>query len=90
MDLSLSLSMFSTLITKLQYMGSVLSTLLLLIFITDLNIANFNNFDSADYISLLGIKDSNKQVNKTIKWNPKFPVQWLNTNEIVIFRGKKR
>ena len=81
--------------------GSVPGPLLFLIFINDLNIAikHYETFHFADDTGLLNIKDSVKQINKVVKSNLNFLLQWLNANrislnvtknEVVIFRRKKK
>ena len=72
---------------------------LFLIFINDLKIAvkHSETFHFADDTCLLNIKDSVKQINKTV--NKDFLVQFLNANkislnvaktEVVIFKRKKK
>ena len=64
--------------------GSVLGPLLFLIFINDFNTATKHSetFHFADDTCLLNIKDSDKQINKVVKKDLKFPVQWLNAKRI--------
>ena len=80
--------------------GSVLGSLLLLIFINDLNITikHSETFHFVDDTCLLNIKDSVRQMNKVASKELKFLVQWLNANktslniaktEVAIFRRKK-
>ena len=66
--------------------GSVLGTLLFLIFINDLNIAIklSETFHFADETCLLNIKYSVEQINKVVNKDLKFLVQWLNANRICL------
>ena len=64
--------------------GSVLGSLLFLIFINDLNIAikNSENFHFADDTCLLNTKDSIKKINKVVNKDLQFLIQWLHANKI--------
>ena len=81
--------------------GSVLGTLLFLIFINDFNIAikNSETFHFGDDTYLLNIKYSINKINKVVNKGLKFLIQWLHANkislnvtetEVIIFRRKKK
>ena len=79
--------------------GSVLGPLLFLIFINDLNYAikNSTTFHFADDTCLFNVKQSIKEINKSVNKDLKSLLHWLNANkislnvtktEVVIFRAK--
>ena len=79
--------------------GSVLGPLLFLIFIYDLNYAikTSATFHFADDTCLLNVKQSIKEINKSVNKDLKSLLHWLNANkislnvtktEVVIFRAK--
>ena len=79
--------------------GSVLGSLLFLIFINDLNYAikNSTTFHFTDYTCLVNVKQSIKEINKFVNKDLKSLLHWLNANKIslnvtkieaVIFRAK--
>ena len=81
--------------------GSVLGTLLLLLYINNLNQAikfcKVHHF--ADDTNLLCLSNSIKKLNKLVKADLKHLVNWLNANksslnvkksEMIIFKSKKR
>ena len=79
--------------------GSFIGPLLFLIFINDLNYAikNSTTFHFADDTCLLNVKQSIKEINKSVNKDLKSLLHWLNANkislnvtktEVVIFRAK--
>ena len=80
--------------------GSVIGPLPFLIFINDLDYAinNSTNFHFADDTCLLNIKQSIKEINKSVNKDLKSHLHWVNDNKIslyvtkteVIFRAKSK
>ena len=80
--------------------GSVIGPLLFLIFISDLDYAikNSTNFHFADDTCLFNIKQSIKEINKSVNKDLKSLLHWVNDNKIslyvtkteVIFRAKSK